>query len=157
MLNDSVRHIQCLHPGQTSPKPKIDIFDVTEKVFVKTPGDFKYFLAIQSGRRTRRKDLVVFKVSPMRVLTMADPPGQTTDVIGIAHAVQDRVLSVGIHAAAKQCELRVLLCRFHKAMQPVLLSDGVWVQQCDEGRVACFPNGQIVAGRKPQILLTSND
>ena len=67
------------------------------------------------------------------------------------------MLGIGIHAAAKQCEVRMLICGVDQALQPVWLSDGVRIQQRDEGRVIRFPDGQVVASRKPQVVRTAND
>jgi hypothetical protein len=70
MLNHSIGHIQCPHPGKPGPKPQIDIFDVTEKILVKASGGIKNLSSIESGRSARREDLVVFKVSPLRLLAV---------------------------------------------------------------------------------------
>lgn len=63
MADDSAADLQTAMPRQTQSETKIDIFNITEEIFIKAAYSQKRLAAVQSGCCTRCKDLPRFSDS----------------------------------------------------------------------------------------------
>ncbi len=88
---------------------------------------------------------------------MADPPYQPGDVVGVADAVQKRVVLVHDQAACEAARIGKISRGVQKRRQPPGLGERVWVEQDRPVAVAALCQAPVVGSREAGVVVQAKN